>query len=107
MALSCGLWLEEQPNDRNSRDPAGYGGDNSRRKVQNVGTENSAEMCGKALRTAERTAEKKLVLNEVIGLEKYASPQMLELALEAKKDPELRDDATRIAAAIAKKLGRN
>lgn len=66
-----------------------------------------AEMCGKALRTAERTTEKKLVLNEVIGLEKYASPQMLELALEAKKDPALRDDATTIAAAIAKKLGRN
>jgi len=66
-----------------------------------------AEMCGKALRTAERTAEKKLVLNEVIGLEKYASPEMLEVALEAKKDPALRDDATRIAAAIAKKLGRN
>jgi hypothetical protein len=66
-----------------------------------------AEMCGKALKTAERTAEKKLVLNEVIGLEKYASPQMLELALEAKEDPALKDDATRIAAAIAKKLGRN
>jgi hypothetical protein len=66
-----------------------------------------AEMCGKALQTAERTTEKKLVLTEVIGLEKYASPQMLELALQAKKDPALRDDATRIAAAIAKKLGRN
>jgi hypothetical protein len=64
-------------------------------------------MCGKALKAAERTTEKKLVLNEVMGLEKYASPQMLEVALEAKKDPAVKDDATRIAAAIAKKLGRN
>ena len=73
----------------------------------NMPAEQRAEMCGKALRTAERTTEKKLVLNEVMGLEKYASPQMLEVALEAKKDPAVRDDATRIAAAIAKKLGRN
>ena len=27
MVLSCDLWLEEQPNDGNSRDLAGYGGD--------------------------------------------------------------------------------
>ena len=62
-------------------------------------------MCGKALKTAERTTEKKLVLNEVIGLEKYASPEMLRLALQAKKDPALKEDATRVSQAIAKKLG--
>jgi len=66
-----------------------------------------AQMCSKALKTAQRTTEKRLVLKEVIGLEKYASPEMLRLALEAKKDPALKDDATRISAAIAKKLGRN
>lgn len=66
-----------------------------------------AQMCAKALQTAERTTEKKLVLQEVIGLDKYASPEMLQLALEAKKDPALKDDATRISAAIAKKLGRS
>ena len=65
-----------------------------------------AKMCEKALKTAERTAEKKLVLNEVIGLPKYASPMMLKLAEEAKNDPELKGDATRIAAAIAKRLGK-
>ena len=63
------------------------------------------EMCAKALNTAERTAEKKLVLQEVIGLEKYASRGMLQLALQAKKDPALKDDATRISQAIAQKLG--
>ena len=66
-----------------------------------------AQMCAKALNAAQRTTEKKLVLKEVIGLDKYASPEMLQLALEAKKDPALKDDATRISAAIAKKLGRN
>ena len=64
-----------------------------------------AEMCAKALQAAGRTTEKQLVLKEVIGLEKYASPAMLQLALEAKKDPALKDDATRISKAIAQKLG--
>ncbi|MBC8872718.1 MAG: HEAT repeat domain-containing protein [Planctomycetes bacterium] len=66
-----------------------------------------AQMCALALKAAERTTEKKLVLQEVIGLDKYASAEMLQLALEAKKDPALKDDATRISAAIAKKLGRD
>jgi len=66
-----------------------------------------AQMCAKALNAAQRTTEKKLVLKEVIGLDKYASPEMLQLALEAKKDPALKGDATRISAAIAKKIGRN
>jgi len=73
----------------------------------NMSAAQRAEMCGKALKTAERVTEKKLVLNEVIGLEKYASPGMLDLALDAKEDPALKEDAARIAAAIAKKLGRN
>lgn len=29
MVLSCDLWLEQQPNDGNSRDLASYGGKNS------------------------------------------------------------------------------
>jgi hypothetical protein len=63
------------------------------------------EMCAKALNTAERATEKKLVLQEVIGLDKYASRGMLQLALQAKNDPALKEDATRVAEAIAKKLG--
>ncbi len=63
------------------------------------------EMCAKALNAAERAAEKKLVLQEVIGLDKYASRGMLRLALQAKQDPALKEDATRISQAIAKKLG--
>lgn len=66
-----------------------------------------AQMCAKALNAAQRTTEKKLVLTEVIGLDKYASPEMLHLALQAKKDPALKEDAARISAAIAKKLGQN
>ncbi len=66
-----------------------------------------AEMCAKALKTAQRTTEKKLVLQEVIGLEKYASPDMLRLALEAKKDPALKDDATRVSMAIVGKIAGN
>jgi len=65
------------------------------------------EMCAKALETAQRTTEKKLVLQEVIGLDKYASPGMLRLALEAGKIPALKDDATRIAMIISQKIGRN
>jgi len=42
MVLSCDLWLEEQPNDSNSRDLASYGGENSRGKVYNVGTDSWA-----------------------------------------------------------------
>jgi hypothetical protein len=65
------------------------------------------EMSAKALETAQRTTEKMLVLKEVIGLDKYASPEMLRLAFEAGKVPALKDDATRIAMTIAQKIGGN
>ncbi len=73
----------------------------------NMPAEQRAEMCAKALETAQRTTEKRLVLQEVIGLDKYASPDMLRLAMEAGKVPALKDDATRIAMVIAGKIGGN
>jgi hypothetical protein len=62
--------------------------------------EQRAEMCRNAMETAERDAEKKLVL-EV--LERYPSLEMLRLAVEAVKVPSLKDEATAIALAIAQK----
>ena len=43
----------------------------------------------------------------MIGLDKYASPDMLRLALEAAKNPALKDDAARIAMLIARKISGN
>jgi len=73
----------------------------------NMPAEQRVAMCAKALDTAQRTTEKKLVLEEVIGLDRYASPDMLRLALEAAKNPALKDDAGRIAMVIAQRLGGN
>ncbi|MCY2995694.1 MAG: HEAT repeat domain-containing protein [Planctomycetota bacterium] len=61
-----------------------------------------AEMCRIALETAQRTAEKKLVL-EVIG--RYPSAAMLALTLEAAKVPELKNEAVAVAMMIAEKSG--
>ena len=61
-----------------------------------------AEMCRIALETAQRTAEKKLVL-EVIG--RYPSAAMLPLTLEAAKVPELKNEAVAVAMMIAEKSG--
>ncbi|MFH1265148.1 MAG: PBS lyase, partial [Planctomycetota bacterium] len=55
-----------------------------------------------ALDTAERDAEKKLVL-EVMG--RYPSVDMLRLAAEAAQTPSLKDDAAATALAIAQKIG--
>jgi len=73
----------------------------------NMPAEQRVQMCVKALETAQRTTEKKLVLREVIGLDRYASPGMLRLALEAGKHPALKDDAARIAMVIAQKISGN
>jgi hypothetical protein len=61
-----------------------------------------AEMCQQALAASSRDAEKKLVL-EV--LERYPSVDMLKLAVKAAGDPAVKDEATRVALAIAQKLG--
>jgi hypothetical protein len=61
-----------------------------------------AEMCRQALATAQRPAEKKLVL-EVIG--RYPNAAMLSLALEATKIPELKNEAVAVALLIAEKTG--
>ena len=67
-----------------------------------VPAQQRAEMCRTALKIAERDDEKKLIL-EV--LERYPNVDMLQLALEAAKDPSLKDDATRISLVIAQKIG--
>ena len=61
-----------------------------------------AEMCGKALETAQRIEEKKLVL-EVIG--RYPNLAMLSLALDAARVPELKNEAVAVAMIIADKTG--
>jgi HEAT repeat protein len=60
------------------------------------------EMCRAAMKTANRDAEKKLVL-EVMA--RYPSLDMLKLALDATKVPSLKKDATGVSLAIAQKIG--
>ncbi len=64
--------------------------------------EQRAAMCRAALATAERDAEKKLVL-EVLG--RYPSVAMLQIAVEAAKVPALKNDAAGLAMAMAQKIG--
>lgn len=61
-----------------------------------------AKMCRAALEAAQRTAERKLIL-EVIG--RYPSTDMLSLAMEATKIPELKAEAVAVAMLIAQKTG--
>lgn len=61
-----------------------------------------AAMCRAALDAAERDTEKKLVLKVI---ERYPSVDMLKVAVEAAKDPELKDAAVEVALEMAKKLG--
>lgn len=60
------------------------------------------EMCKKATEASVRTAEKKLVV-EV--LRRYPNLEMLKMAVQAFKDPELKEDASQAALVIAQKLG--
>jgi hypothetical protein len=60
-----------------------------------------AEMCRIAMETAERDDEKRLVL-EV--LERYPSLEMLRLAVDAVKNPSLKDSATAVALTIAQRI---
>jgi HEAT repeat protein len=59
------------------------------------------EMCKLATVTCSRTAEKKLVI-EI--LRRYPNLEMLKMAVQAHKDPELKDDATQAALVIAQKI---
>ena len=61
-----------------------------------------ADMCRAALDAATRNEEKALVL-EV--MERYPSIDMLKLAIDAGKTPAMKNDAARVAMAIAQKLG--
>jgi len=70
----------------------------------NMPAKQRVEMCVKALQTADRATEKKLVLNEVVGLDRYASRDMLRLAIAATKDPQLKEDAAKVAMKIAQKI---
>jgi hypothetical protein len=63
--------------------------------------EQRAEMCRRAMETAERDDERKLVL-EV--LDRYPSVDMLRMATEAVKIPSLKDEATAVSLAIAQKI---
>ena len=67
-----------------------------------VPADQRAQMCREALQTAQRDAEKKLVL-EV--LERYPSAEMLRLAVDAAKDPSLKNEASATSVAIAQKTG--
>ena len=60
------------------------------------------EMCQQAWAIAQRLEEKKLVL-EVLG--RTQSMAALRMAVEATATPELKEDGTRIAMAIAQKIG--
>ena len=59
-------------------------------------------MCRTALEIAQRPDDKHLVLEILL---RYPSPEMLDLALEAAKTPELRDEATMVALGIGRGKG--
>ncbi len=56
-----------------------------------------AEMCRQALKIARRPEDKRLVLEVLL---RYPSPQMHELAIDAAKTPELKDEAEQVDLAI-------
>ena len=60
------------------------------------------EMCKQATEASVRTAEKKLVV-EV--LKRYPHLETLKLAVQAYKNPELKEDAVQAAIAIVQKIG--
>jgi len=64
--------------------------------------EDRAAMCRTALQTAQRDAEKKLVL---AVLERYPSADALGIAVEAAKVPSLKNEAVATAMLIAQKVG--
>jgi len=64
--------------------------------------EDRAKMCRAALQTARRDAEKKLVL-EV--LQRYPGVDSLRIAVDAAKDPAVKNEAAAAAIMIAQKIG--
>lgn len=60
-----------------------------------------ADMCRKAMKTANRAPEQKLVI-EV--MERYPSPEMLSVAVESQPVADLKDEARRAVLTIAAKL---
>jgi HEAT repeat protein len=63
--------------------------------------EQRAKMCAEALEVAHREAEQELTWT---ALERFASPQMLKVVVQAGKNPKYQDRSRRAAAAIARKL---
>jgi hypothetical protein len=61
-----------------------------------------AEMCQNALDTATRPEDQKAVL---VVLERYPNADTFKVAAKATQIPALKEDATRVALAIAQKLG--
>ena len=61
-----------------------------------------AAMCRAALQIAQRPDDKRLVLEILL---RYPSPEMLDLALEAAKVPELKDEAAVVAMGIGQSKG--
>ena len=61
-----------------------------------------AAMCRTALEIAQRPDDKRLVLEILL---RYPSPEMLDLALEAAKAPELKDEAAMVAMGIGRSQG--
>ncbi len=61
-----------------------------------------AAMCRTALEIAQRPDDKRLVLEILL---RYPSPEMLALALEATKVPELKDEAAMVALGIGRSNG--
>jgi hypothetical protein len=59
-------------------------------------------MCNSALGASNRVADQQLVLSV---LQRYPSPDVLRVAINARKVPALKEDATRVALLIIQKLG--
>ncbi len=65
-------------------------------------SEQRVEMCRKAMKIAQRPDEKRLVLEILL---RYPNDQMLAMALEASKVPELKDEAALVAMGISRARG--
>ncbi len=70
--------------------------------MMTVGWSRPLAMCRTALEIARRPDDKRLVLEILL---RYPSQEMLALALEAAKSPELKDEAARVAIGIEHSQG--
>ena len=62
-----------------------------------------AAMCAKAWNAAQRDTERKLVLQV---MQRYPSTDMLQVAVEATQNSNLKKEATAVALAVAKKTNK-